>query len=405
MPDNPIPPANGSNINNPMTYNFINDLYSFLKDCLTKVSDLQYNIIYVDGTSEVQLAAAINQFIKDSIKNKVIDSPKTLVGTNNGFELTSGTYYASTENGSCHIKYDSKTKLYEVYTRCFDLRYRTDSEFRAKSDKSYRSFIQGVTKQLQEYRLINNDGWFASFINWLTRWICKLVFYPLATVGFVASKVFVYTNNIERLETIVESLKDIHSNPVDDAIYYEPLKDQWRFAAARERRDLSKLPTNKGMKDVLDDVDTFIKGKDTYKSDGKPYRRGYLIHGPPGTGKTISAEIISSKYQRNVYLINVTGDKMTNENFSNLFKTIPPNSLILMDEIDKGFEELARRKGNKISLDTILSSLGGIVPLADGCILIMTANEINFLPEDKKSCLIRPGRIDKCFELTEVLDS
>ncbi|RHN54252.1 putative P-loop containing nucleoside triphosphate hydrolase [Medicago truncatula] len=39
-------------------------------------------------------------------------------------------------------------------------------------------------------------------------------------------------------------------------------------------------------KAIIDDLDRFLRRKKMYKKVGKPWKRGYLLHGPPGTGKS-----------------------------------------------------------------------------------------------------------------------
>ena len=40
------------------------------------------------------------------------------------------------------------------------------------------------------------------------------------------------------------------------------------------------------LEDLLDDLRTFYGSRSWYVQRGIPYRRGYLLHGPPGNGKT-----------------------------------------------------------------------------------------------------------------------
>ncbi len=40
------------------------------------------------------------------------------------------------------------------------------------------------------------------------------------------------------------------------------------------------------MEHLINDVDRFISHPNWYIDRGIPYRRGYLLYGPPGSGKT-----------------------------------------------------------------------------------------------------------------------
>ena len=53
------------------------------------------------------------------------------------------------------------------------------------------------------------------------------------------------------------------------------------------RRPLDSIILEKGvMESVLEDAREFIEMEDWYIEAGIPHRRGYLLHGPPGTGKS-----------------------------------------------------------------------------------------------------------------------
>ncbi|RVW42834.1 Protein hyper-sensitivity-related 4 [Vitis vinifera] len=39
-------------------------------------------------------------------------------------------------------------------------------------------------------------------------------------------------------------------------------------------------------KELVEDLDNFVNGKDYYRRIGKAWKRGYLLYGPPGTGKS-----------------------------------------------------------------------------------------------------------------------
>src|SRR5262245_39693667 len=63
--------------------------------------------------------------------------------------------------------------------------------------------------------------------------------------------------------------------------------ESWEATSWQPRRPLESLVLADGtLEDVLDDLRTFYGSRSWYIQRGIPYRRGYLLHGPPGNGKT-----------------------------------------------------------------------------------------------------------------------
>jgi mitochondrial chaperone BCS1 len=61
----------------------------------------------------------------------------------------------------------------------------------------------------------------------------------------------------------------------------------WSSVRRKLRRPLDSIILEKGViESVLEDAREFIEMEDWYIEAGIPHRRGYLLHGPPGTGKS-----------------------------------------------------------------------------------------------------------------------
>lgn len=71
-------------------------------------------------------------------------------------------------------------------------------------------------------------------------------------------------------------------------IMYTAIGSEWRqFGYPRKRRLLSSVVLDRGITEtIVDDVKDFINNPKWYMDRGIPYRRGYLLHGPPGCGKS-----------------------------------------------------------------------------------------------------------------------
>nr|QZX43484.2 AAA family ATPase [Mimivirus sp.] len=133
------------------------------------------------------------------------------------------------------------------------------------------------------------------------------------------------------------------------------------------------------MQQVLSDVHKFKISQDIYQKYGVNYRRGYLLYGPSGTGKTTIIEIVAKTYNMEFYSVNLNSDNMNDTILVNLISKIPPNSIISFEEIDKQIETLDKNNNRKISVGGILTALDGPQRLSHGTIVIMTANNKNFL--------------------------
>jgi SpoVK/Ycf46/Vps4 family AAA+-type ATPase len=155
------------------------------------------------------------------------------------------------------------------------------------------------------------------------------------------------------------------------------------------------------------ELDLFVNDKDFYERVGMPYRRGILLYGKPGTGKTSLINAISSHLSRNIYFLNLKNISDDNE-LSAAFSDVPENQIIVLEDVDTQTEVLQKRTKNpnsssstessnkdkdlkvgKFSLSTFLGCLDGHT-LSEGNIVIMTTNHIEHLDP---AC-VRPGRMD-----------
>jgi chaperone BCS1 len=71
-------------------------------------------------------------------------------------------------------------------------------------------------------------------------------------------------------------------------VMYTARGHEWRqFGEPRKRRPISSVVLDRTIGEtILSDVQEFISNNKWYTDRGIPYRRGYLLHGPPGCGKS-----------------------------------------------------------------------------------------------------------------------
>tara|TARA_B100000424_G_C22924750_1_gene491993 strand:+ start:214 stop:1305 length:1092 start_codon:yes stop_codon:yes gene_type:complete len=141
---------------------------------------------------------------------------------------------------------------------------------------------------------------------------------------------------------------------------------------------------------IINDIDNFMSDQNIYEKKGIKYKRNYLLHGPPGTGKTTLINGIASKYNLDIYMTNFNSG-MNDSTFMKLVSKLSDKSILLLEDIDCLFDD--RESKTNISFSTILNVLDGFAS-KNRLITFMTTNYFNKL----ESALKRPGRIDYIHE-------
>ena len=146
--------------------------------------------------------------------------------------------------------------------------------------------------------------------------------------------------------------------------------------------------------ELVADVDEFLESEDWYVERGIPYNRGYLFHGIPGNGKTSMAIALADKYDKSVYVLDLsslTGDGA----LRCAFRNIPSCGVMVIEEVDTIF--IKRKAENEIfpiTFGCLLNCIDGVFQ-KHGIIVIMTTNHKELLD----GALIREGRVDLDIEI------
>ena len=85
---------------------------------------------------------------------------------------------------------------------------------------------------------------------------------------------------------------------------------------------------------VMAALDKFSVGEAYYKQTGRAHKMGFLLHGPPGTGKSSFAAAVANKMHYDLYFIDLQGGRMTNGCLQNLSNSLSDKAVILIEDID-----------------------------------------------------------------------
>ncbi|XP_044484312.1 AAA-ATPase At3g50940-like [Mangifera indica] len=86
-------------------------------------------------------------------------------------------------------------------------------------------------------------------------------------------------------------------------------------------------------KELMEDLDNFINGKEYYERIGRSWKRGYLVHGPPGTGKSSLIAAMANHLKFDIYDLDLTGIE-SNSDLRFLLLSMPSQSMLVIEDID-----------------------------------------------------------------------
>ncbi|CAO1616925.1 unnamed protein product [Parajaminaea phylloscopi] len=200
---------------------------------------------------------------------------------------------------------------------------------------------------------------------------------------------------------------------------------EWRaFGNARKTRQLDSVVLTRGQRDrVVSDISAFLSRGQWYARRGIPYRRGYLFHGSPGSGKTSMVQALAGEMDLNICLLNLSERGLTDDRLTHLLSMAPERSVLLLEDIDAAFPSRLAHSGRaeadgqsaasgsqssgssssappvreyqtSVTFSGLLNALDGVAS-GESRIVVMTTNHVERLDP----ALIRPGRVDLIEEL------
>ncbi|CAK8533581.1 unnamed protein product [Lathyrus sativus] len=215
-------------------------------------------------------------------------------------------------------------------------------------------------------------------------------------------------------------LKLYTNNPSNDWWGYKSAK--WSHTIFEHPARFETLAMEPEKKDeIINDLVKFKEGKEYYAKVGKAWKRGYLLFGPPGTGKSTMISAIANFMNYDVYDLELTTIKDNNE-LKRLLIDSSSKSIIVIEDIDCSLDLTGQRKEknekdaeNGEKMDPIKKAakeeekkskvtLSGLLNFIDGIwsacgserIIIFTTNFVDKLDP----ALIRRGRMDKHIEMS-----
>jgi hypothetical protein len=143
---------------------------------------------------------------------------------------------------------------------------------------------------------------------------------------------------------------------------------------------------------LKDDFEAFFQREEWFRQMRLPYRRGYLLHGPPGNGKTSAIKAALNSQGLTAHTLRLFDEHVDDNDLDRVFKRAAQDgpSVILLEDIDRAFPRSGVSK-TKVSLQQLLNCLDGVAS-GEGVITIATGNA----PTELDAAILRrPGRFDR----------
>lgn len=143
--------------------------------------------------------------------------------------------------------------------------------------------------------------------------------------------------------------------------------------------------------ELLDDVKEFLASAEWYRQVGVPYRRGYLLYGPPGNGKTSVVKALAGELDLSIYLLMLSDPDLNDNRINDLLAKVPERNVLLLEDVDCAFVKRKRGNGKDggLTFSGLLNAIDGVAS-PEGRIVVMTTNHLERLD----AALVRPGRAD-----------
>lgn len=167
---------------------------------------------------------------------------------------------------------------------------------------------------------------------------------------------------------------------------------------------LSALALSEQAEEAVEEVRRWINSEAWFKERGVPWKRGWLLYGNPGNGKTALTRALAEEFDLPVYIYDLAS--LANDEFQNawqeMLSSVP--CIALIEDIDAVFDGRKTAVGD-LTFDCLLNCLDGI-ERSDGLLTIITTNQVDRIDPalgiavDCQSFSTRPGRVDKAIHMT-----
>lgn len=197
-------------------------------------------------------------------------------------------------------------------------------------------------------------------------------------------------------------------DPTERELYYVTagkVGDAPYLTTSNQNRKSPRLWESPAYQVLEKDLRHWLGSRDRLESQGWLWRRGWLLHGAPGNGKTHAATALAKKY--GLHLVSIS-PKLSDKDFGIYWKQIAnyTPAMVVIDDIDDVIQGRDNIKDPKdgLAFSTLLNCLDGTNSI-NGVLTVISTNRLDAIdpalgrPRDDthwNQLSTRPGRLDRC---------
>ena len=164
----------------------------------------------------------------------------------------------------------------------------------------------------------------------------------------------VHREDAAQLLLMVEQIRETHDKYVQTGQTWSRLETSYNWTALCVHDSIRRM--------LQADFELFFEREPWFREHNLPYRRGYLLWGSPGNGKTLAVRIMASHPHVRSFALDLSDAEEKNSNLYRLFSRAAENapSLVILEDLDRAFPvEGTRTRERAISFQTLLNCLDG----------------------------------------------
>ncbi|KAJ3876011.1 P-loop containing nucleoside triphosphate hydrolase protein [Lentinula edodes] len=218
---------------------------------------------------------------------------------------------------------------------------KTRVVFQPTFDTTHTIYYRGHWLRVRRWRkgdnMGNNGGWGGSYG------------YSSGGGGEMLSVSVVARSNTILKQLVLQAKREYEAEAIHRIqIYFADSHGGWRWTDSRHKRPMSSIVLNPGYKEMLlSDTKDFLNSEKWYADRGIPFRRGYLLHGVPGSGKSSLIHAIAGELMLDIYALSLSAAWINDATLTTLMGRVPARCIVLLEDLDAAFTRSTGRRSKK----------------------------------------------------------